>query len=90
MKHDFPIFDKRDGAKDAGLQFEPLGKILGLPWNSHVSRGFSGFYDDSHKKHLSTLIRRAKKAGEKILGASISNYGVDIIVSIESAEHSTK
>lgn len=85
----FPIFDKRDGAKDSALWLKTLGEVLGLRWNTWLSRGCTGFdmrQDKAHEKELAKLIRTAQRKGEKILGASISNYGVEIAVAIPSRQ----
>jgi hypothetical protein len=79
MKTEYPIYDKRDGAKDASLQFQPIRKILGLPWNRGVERSLEHCQLD-HSKALETLKRRAKKAGETILAAVFDNYAVTILV----------
>ena len=79
----FPIYDKRDGAAHHDLAFKTLGEVLGLPWNGWLSRGCSGFdsrESGSHERELRRLIRVAQRKGERILGASLSNYGVEIAV----------
>lgn len=79
----FPIYDNRDGAAHHDLAFKTLGEVLGLPWNAWLSRGCSGFDSSelgSHERELRRLIRGAQRKGERILGASLSNYGVEIAV----------
>ncbi len=83
----FKIYDKRDGAEDAALQFKTLGEVLGLAWNAWRSRGCTGFdtrEPGAHRRELAALVSEARRKGEVILGASISNYGVEIAVSAQS------
>ena len=79
--HSFPIYDKRDGAAHHDLAFKTLGEVLGLRWNAWLSRGCSGFDSSepgAHERELRRLIREAQRKGERILGASLSNYGGEI------------
>ena len=80
-KHPFPIFDKRDGASHADLQFKTWTEILRLPWNAYLDRSVSGIYSpEDHADAFRRLVRKAKRDGETILAASFSNCAVSIAV----------
>ena len=74
-----PHFDKRDGQKDAHLQFKTIREILGKPWNFGMTRSIEHCALD-HKKALATLKRRAKKNGETIIASVLHNYAAQILV----------
>lgn len=76
----YPVFDTRDGAKDESMQLKTWGeKLPGLRWNEYCERSFSGC-SPSHDSWMRELVKRARKAGETIIGACYHNFAVSIIV----------
>ena len=84
MKSKFPIYDKRDGARDEDLQFKTIREILGLQWNIGLERAIEHCALD-HASALRRLRAQARKQGETIMAAMICNYAVVILVESPNA-----
>ena len=79
MRHDYPVYDMRDGAEHAHLQLKTLGEFVqGLAWNDYVTHGVGGIIGD-HEKHLKDIVRRSKRGtASRVICASLHNYGVSV------------
>lgn len=80
----FPVFDSRDGRPHENLKFKTFREILGFPLLAvrHTESGREGreVTDAIAEEWLTDLIARAK--GQKILAASIANFGVTLAIAI--------
>lgn len=80
-----PLFDKRDGARDAHLQFKTFSEMLSIPWNAWCGHSMSGAgYGEYGTAHLARLVRDAEKTGKRVLACDVNNYGCGIAVSTRS------
>lgn len=76
-----PLFDKRDGERDAHLAFKTFTEMLGIPWNAWCGHSMSGAgYCEYGTVEIARLVRDAEKKGARVLACEVCNYGVGIAV----------
>ena len=78
---EIPVYDKRDGAPSAHLQFKTWTEILGCAWNEYKERSCSGWpADSSHEREMRGLLAEAKRRGETVIAVAYHNCAVSIAV----------